>query len=129
MTRLINKFADETLHSMMSILNRLQPHARQSLTFDDDMTFAKHHVLAKKLQLQTWFCHPYTSWQKGGVKNTNGRIRRWLPRHTYLNAVSDNDTEDIITTMNTMLRKCLKFQTLLQAFMKKLGTDIKLCFK
>lgn len=129
MTRLANKSADETLHSMLSILNRLQPQARQSVTFDNDMTFAKHHVLAKKLKLQTWFCDAYASWQKGGVENTNGRIRRWLPRHTDLDAVSDNDIEDIIITMNTTPRKCLKFQTPLQAFMKELGTDIKLCFK
>ena len=111
MTRLTNKSADETLHSMLSILNRLQPQTRQSVTFDNDMTFAKHHVLAKKLKLQTWFCDPYASWQKGGVKNTNGRIRRWLARHTDLDAISDNDIEDIIITMNTTPRKCLKFQT------------------
>ena len=76
MTRLTNKSADKTLHSMLFILIHLQPQARQSVTFDNDMTFAKHHVLAKKLKLQTWFCDPYTSWQKGGVENTNGRIRR-----------------------------------------------------
>lgn len=61
MTRLINKFADETLHSMMSILNRLQPQARQSVTFDKDITFAKHHVLDKKFKQQTWFWDAYAS--------------------------------------------------------------------
>lgn len=61
MTRLTNKFADETLHSMLSILNRLQPHAHQSVTLDNDMTFAKHHVLAKELKLQTWFWDAYAS--------------------------------------------------------------------
>jgi len=76
MTRLINKFADETLHPMLFVLIHLQPQARQSVTFDKDITFAKHHVLAKKLKLQTWFCDPYTSWQKSCVKNTSGRIRR-----------------------------------------------------
>ena len=61
MTLLINKFADETLHPILSILNRLQRQTRQSVTFDNDMTFAKHHVLAKKLKLQTWFCDAYAS--------------------------------------------------------------------
>ena len=61
MTRLINKFADETLHPILSILNRLQPQARQSVTFDKDITFAKHHVLAKKLKQQTWFWDAYAS--------------------------------------------------------------------
>ena len=44
-------------------------------------------------------------------------------------AVSDTDIDDSIITMNTTPRKCLEFQTPLQAFMKELGTDIKLCFK
>lgn len=41
---------------MLFVLIHLQPQARQSVTFDKDITFAKHHVLAKKLKLQTWFC-------------------------------------------------------------------------
>lgn len=129
MTRLTNKSASQTLQSMLTILSCLQPQARQSVTFDNDMTFAKHYLLAKKLKLKTWFCDAYASWQKGGVENTNGRIRRWLPRHADLDAIKDEDIEDIIITMNTTPRKCLNFQTPLQAFMKELGTDIKLCFK
>ena len=31
--------------------------------------------------MATWFCDAYASWQKGGVENANGRLRRWLPRH------------------------------------------------
>ena len=29
-----------------------------------------------------YFCDPYASWQKGGIENTNGRLRRELPRKT-----------------------------------------------
>ena len=93
------------------------------------MTFDKDHVLTKKFKQQTWFCDAYASWQKGGVENTNGRIMRWLPRHTDLDAISDTDIEDGIITKDTTPRESLKFQTLPQAFMKKLGTHIKLCFK
>jgi IS30 family transposase len=34
--------------------------------------------------MATWFCdaYAYASWQKGGVENPNGRLRRWMPRHT-----------------------------------------------
>lgn len=61
MTRLTNKSADKTLHSMLFVLIHLQPQARQSVTFDKDMTFAKHHVLDKKFKQQTWFCDAYAS--------------------------------------------------------------------
>jgi len=93
------------------------------------MTFDKHHDLTKKFKQQTWFCDAYASWQKGGVENTDGRIRRWLLRHTDLDAISDTNIEDGIITKDTTPRECLKFQTSLQAFMKKFGTHIKFCFK
>lgn len=127
--RMANKTADEPLHCIRSIMDRLNPKARQSMTFDNDMTFAKHDELAKKFKLQTWFCDAYASWQKGGIENANGRIRRWLPRKTDLEAVSDHDIKNIIITINTTPRKCLDFKTPFQSFMENLGTDIKLCFK
>jgi len=39
--------------------------------------------------MTTWFCDAYASWQKGGVENANGRLRRWLPRQTDIDKVSD----------------------------------------
>ena len=29
--------------------------------------------------MTTWFCDAYASWQKSGIENANGRLRRWLP--------------------------------------------------
>ena len=75
------------------------------------------------------FCDAYASWQKGGRENANGRIRRWLPGKTDLEALSDQDIEDIMITINTTPRKCLDFKTPFLSFMEKLGTDIKLSFK
>ena len=37
--------------------------------------------------MTTWFCDAYASWQKGGVENTNGRLRRWLPRQIDIDKV------------------------------------------
>jgi hypothetical protein len=48
----------------------------------------------------TWFCDAYASWQKGGVENDNGRLRRWLPRHTDIDKVSDEEIQDIVLTTN-----------------------------
>src|SRR5208283_279022 len=48
----------------------------------------------------TWFCDAYASWKKGGVENDNGRLRRWLPRHTDIDKVSDEEIQDIVLTTN-----------------------------
>ena len=41
----------------------------------------------------TWFCDAYASWQKGGVENANGRLRRWLPRQIDIDKVSRTNSD------------------------------------
>jgi IS30 family transposase len=50
--------------------------------------------------MATWFCDAYASWQKGGVENANGRLRRWLPRHIDIDRMSDEEIQDIVITAN-----------------------------
>ena len=78
--------------------------------------------------MTTWFCDAYASWQKGGVENANGRLRRWLPRQIDIDKVSDEDIQDIILTANLTPRKCLGFKTPFQAILKELGKDVQIQF-
>ena len=50
--------------------------------------------------MTTWFCDAYASWQKGGVENANGRLRRWLPRQIDVDKLSDQEIQDIVITAN-----------------------------
>ncbi len=78
--------------------------------------------------MKTWFCDAYASWQKGGIENANGRLRRWLPRQLDIDQMSDHELQDIVMTYNLTPRKCLGYLTPLQALFKDLGKDIKLSF-
>ena len=53
----------------------------------------------------------YASWQKGGIENANGRLRRWLPRHLDIDRTSDQEIQEIVLTTNLIPRKCLGFKT------------------
>ena len=68
------------------------------------------------------------SWQKGGVENANGRLRRWLPRQIDIDKVSDQEIQDIVITANLTPRKCLGFKTPFQAILKELGKDVQIRF-
>ena len=46
--------------------------AKKTLTVDNGGEFAEHRKY-KSVGLETYFCDPYCSWQKGGVENSNGR--------------------------------------------------------
>lgn len=126
--RLTGKGAAETASVIMSILRRFDPALRQSITFDNDTCFARHGWLREALEMTTWFCDAYASWQKGGIENANGRLRRWLPRRTNLDELPDEDLQEIVMTYNLTPRKCLGYLTPVQALFKDLGRDVRLRF-
>ncbi len=126
--RLTGKGAAETASVIMAILRRLDPRLRQSITFDNDTAFARHTLLRDALEMTTWFCDAYASWQKGGIENANGRLRRWLPRQTNIDNLADEDLQEIIMTYNLTPRKCLGYLTPIQALFHELGRDVRLRF-
>ena len=108
--RLAGKTAAETISVMLAVFARIEPALRKSITFDNDTAFAQHALLRTMRAMTTWFCDAYASWQKGGVENANGRLRRWLPRQIDIDKVSDQEIQDIVITANLTPRKCLGFK-------------------
>ena len=126
--RLTGKTAAETISAMLEVFGRIDPHLRRSITFDNDTAFAQHGLLRTMRDMTTWFCDAYASWQKGGVENANGRLRRWLPRHLDIDRTSDQDIQEIVLTTNLTPRKCLGFKTPFQALLAELGKDVQIRF-
>ena len=126
--RLAGKTAAETISVMLAVFARIEPALRKSIAFDNDTAFAQHALLRTMRAMTTWFCDAYASWQKGGVENANGRLRRWLPRQIDIDQVSDEEIQDIVITANLTPRKCLGFKTPFQAILKELGKDVQIRF-
>lgn len=124
----MGKTAAETITVLMAVLKRLTMPMRGSVTFDNDTTFARHTLLHGLLSATTYFCDAYASWQKGGVENANGRIRRWLPRTADLDAMSETDIQEIAMTLNLTPGKCLGFKSPVEAFLAELGKDVDIRF-
>lgn len=114
-TRLASKAAQPLAKTLATILAPLPPAWRQSVTFDNGTEFARHYEL-HKLDIQTYFCDTYKPWQKGGVENAIGRMRRTLPRKTDLDSLSDTQFENLVRAHNNTPRKCLDFQTSAEIF-------------
>jgi transposase, IS30 family len=98
----------------------LPPSLRQTLTQDNGTEFAKHYILNQKLDMQTFFCDPRSPWQKGGVENANGRLRRFVPRKTNPKSISHHTIQKIAARCNNTPRKCLDFQTPAEVFLTHL---------
>lgn len=111
LTRLPDKTA-ATVRGILSAQLAAIPRAlRRSMTFDNGTEFALHYKLSCKLTLGTFFCDPHAPWQKGGIENTIGRLRKWLPRRTDLDAISPQQLTAIADAYNHVPRKCLAFRT------------------
>lgn len=91
---------------------------RQTISFDNGTEFAEHYRLHKRLGVQTFFCDTHSPWQKGGVENIIGRLRRVLPRKTNLDALSQRQLRAYVDRLNNTPRKCLDFLTPAEAFSK-----------
>ena len=128
MTRLASKTAAETVAAITDILARLDPGLRRSMTFDNGGEFARHMLIKDAFAMATYFCDAYASWQKGGIENMNGRIRRWLPRSADLDDLTDEDIQDIAMSLNLTPRKCLGFKTPAEAFLDTLGKTLTIRF-
>lgn len=113
--RLPNKTAEVVIEAIKRILGPLPALFRQTVTFDNGTEFAHHYEL-NALGIQTFFCDTYSPWQKGGIENAIGRMRRTLPRKTDLAALSANRFNYLIQAYNNTPRKCLDFQTPAELF-------------
>ena len=120
MQRLPTKAAASVARTIQAALAPLPADLRRTITFDNGTEFAHHHALREPLGIQTYFCDPYSPWQKGGVENAIGRLRRYLPRKTDLTLLSARQIKQIAANYNHIPRKRLDWHTPGEAFSKLL---------
>ncbi|MCH8897016.1 MAG: IS30 family transposase [Chloroflexi bacterium] len=65
-------------------------------------------------------CDTHSPWQKGGVENAIGRLRRTLPRKTDLAALPEHQFTALVQAYNNTPRKCLDYQTPAEIFWNSL---------
>ncbi len=111
MRKMIKKTAEETNNALINTIETTPSQMVKTITFDNGSEGAKHYQIAQNYGIETYFCDPFCSWQKGGVENTNKLIRQYLPRKTDLNNFTDYDIYLIQEKLNNRPRKSLNYQT------------------
>ena len=107
----INKTAEETLEAMISTIDSVPLKYFLSVTYDNGSENVKHTELREMFGVETYFCDPYCSWQKGLVENTNMFIRQYLPKNAPIDSITDKRIYEIQEKLNNRPRKCLKYMT------------------
>ena len=111
--------AAEPITSVMSqVLAPLPPRWRRTVTFDNGTEFARHYRL-HACGIQTFFCDMHSPWQKGGVENAIGRLRRGLPRKTDWASEPEERFTQLVQGYNNTPRKCLGNRTPAEIFARE----------
>lgn len=111
LAKLKNKTAKVKQDALTSRLLSFPEQVRRTLTTDNGFENGNHQQISSILKLSMYFCHPYSSWEKGTVENMNGRIRRYIPKGKSIDIISEEEIAAVEYQLNNTPRKCLGFLT------------------
>lgn len=101
--KLPGKQAQSLAQAAINVLWRLRDQVH-TITFDNGLEFAHHQTIANALDADTYFAHPYASWERGTNENTNGLIRQYLPKGISFRDVTDEHVQFVISRLNNRPR-------------------------
>jgi IS30 family transposase len=97
-------------------MRRMPAEKRKTQTFDNGREFSKHETIARRLKMDVYFAHPYSSWERGTNENTNGLLRQYLPKSRDFSTLTDAELARYVWKLNNRPRKCLNYKTPAEVF-------------
>lgn len=82
----------------------------QSITTDNDIAFSGWRELEQIIQAPIYFCHPYHSWEKGLVENTNRWIRSIIHKKQDIGSVTQEQLNQVDQFLNYRPRAIIGFR-------------------
>ena len=90
-----------------------------TITADNGKEFAHHEKVAKALECDYYFAHPYSSWERGLNENTNGLVRQYFPKGSSFKEVTGRMVKRVKGQLNRRPKKTLKYATPTEVFFRK----------
>jgi len=111
-----NKTAEEVRKAFAKEAKKLPSHMRLSMTYDQGTEMAQHKLFTKETNMQVYFCHPASPWERGTNENTNGIIRQFFPKGTDFSKISRREVKHVQHLLNGRPRKVLDYETPYEIF-------------
>lgn len=125
----IIKLQDQKAESVVDALDRLErkwgemfTKIFRSITVDNGVEFSDYEGLERSAinegekRTFVFYCHPYSSWERGTNENNNRLIRRHIPKGEDFDEKQDRDIEYIENWINNYPRGIFGFKTSAQLF-------------
>ncbi len=82
-----------------------------TITSDNGFEFSNHKNVSQALNCEYYFCHPYSSWERGLNEYINGLIRQYIPKGTSFENITPKYIQMIEDKLNNRPRKSLNWKT------------------
>ncbi len=103
---------DKKKQTLFSVFENIVSRVKiETITTDNDIAFSCWRELEQRYGFQIFFTHPYRSWEKPLVEQTNKLIRQFAPKGMNLRLVSRRKLSEINQFLNHRPRQCLNFLT------------------
>jgi len=83
----------------------------KTITYDNGLEFAKHGFVNDLLGSESYFCKPYSSWEKGGVENYNGLVRQYFPKGSDFSGITQERLQEVEDEINNRPRNILGYES------------------
>lgn len=130
---IIYKAKDHTALSVVDVLNDLEKRWGESfskvfrtITVDNGSEFANCEGMETSLyregekRTKIYYCHPYSSWERGSNENQNRLIRRHIPKGMNFDGMAEEEIAYIEDWLNHYPRRIFHFKTAAELFEEEL---------
>ena len=105
--KLESKESGEVAVAIIMILKKFDV---KTITYDNGLEFSKHGFVNDLLGCESFFCKPYSSWEKGGVENYNGLVRQYFPKGSDFTGITLQRLQEVEDELNERPRNILGYQ-------------------
>lgn len=105
--KLENKESQGVAVGVVMILRKFKV---KTITYDNGLEFAMHGFANDLLGCESYFCKPYSSWEKGGVENYNGLVRQYFPKGSDFSLITPERLVEVEEEINDRPRNVLGYQ-------------------
>jgi IS30 family transposase len=101
----------ESVDVAIGIVLTLRNFEVKTITYDNGLEFARHGFVNDLLESESYFCKPYSSWEKGGVENYNGLVRQYFPKGSDFTGITPERLQEVEDEINNRPRNILGYES------------------
>lgn len=121
MRKLPRKTAEEMEKAAIKVFKHIPEEFRKTMTLDNGSENTRHERISAKTGLKIYFANPYHSWERGSNEKANGMVRRYFPKKTNFDNISEKEIQLVEDKINNWPMKCLQWKTPNEVYQKHLN--------